>query len=53
VFCERCWSALPLPLTDADRAAGYWGDIAMRQGRVLEIIGRSESTRRETPLGVR
>ena len=30
-FCQRWWARLPLPLTDADRAAGYWWDIAMRQ----------------------
>ena len=24
VFCERWWARLPLPLTAADRAAGYW-----------------------------
>ena len=29
VFCERWWARLPLPLTEADRAAGYWWDIAM------------------------
>ncbi|MGH3850583.1 MAG: hypothetical protein ACRDRT_12920, partial [Pseudonocardiaceae bacterium] len=23
-FCERWWARLPLPLTEADRAAGYW-----------------------------
>jgi hypothetical protein len=31
VFCERWWARLPLPLTDADRAAGCWWDIAMRR----------------------
>jgi hypothetical protein len=30
-FRERWWSRLPLPLTDADRAAGYWWDLSMRQ----------------------
>jgi hypothetical protein len=30
-FCERWWARLPLPLTPADRAAGYWWDISMRQ----------------------
>lgn len=30
-FVERWWARLPLPLTDADRAAGYWWDISMRQ----------------------
>ncbi|GBE68242.1 hypothetical protein MFM001_47040 [Mycobacterium sp. MFM001] len=31
VFAERWWSVLPLPLTEADRAAGYWWELAMRQ----------------------
>ena len=31
VFAERWWSILPLPLTDADRAAGYWWELSMRQ----------------------
>lgn len=30
VFCERWWGRLPLPLTEAGRAAGYWWDITMR-----------------------
>ncbi|MGH3556266.1 MAG: hypothetical protein ACRDTK_01885 [Mycobacterium sp.] len=29
VFAERWWSVLPL--TEADRAAGYWWELAMRQ----------------------
>ena len=37
-FCERWWARLPLPLTDADRAAGYWWDIAMRQVEVSRTI---------------
>jgi hypothetical protein len=31
VFAERWWARLPLPLTEADRAAGYWWEISMRQ----------------------
>ena len=31
VFAERWWSRLPLPLTDADRAGGYWWELSMRQ----------------------
>ena len=31
VFAERWWSILPLPLTAADRAAGYWWELSMRQ----------------------
>jgi len=37
-FCERWWAALPLPLTEADRAAGYWWDIAMRQVEVSRTL---------------
>jgi hypothetical protein len=38
VFCQRWWSRLPLPLTDADRAAGYWWEISMRQVEVSRTI---------------
>ena len=38
MFCQRWWARLPLPLTDADRAAGYWGDISMRQVEVSRTI---------------
>ena len=31
VFAERWWSILPLPLTQHDRAAGYWWELSMRQ----------------------
>jgi hypothetical protein len=31
VFFQRWMSVLPLPLTDADRAAGYWWELSMRQ----------------------
>ncbi|GAB7005666.1 hypothetical protein JCM18899A_31390 [Nocardioides sp. AN3] len=31
VFFERWMSILPRPLTDADRAAGYWWELSMRQ----------------------
>ena len=31
VFFERWMSLLPLPLTDADRDAGYWWELSMRQ----------------------
>ncbi|MGH3802146.1 MAG: hypothetical protein ACRDTD_18825 [Pseudonocardiaceae bacterium] len=37
-FCERWWARLPLPLTEADRAGGYWWDIAMRQVEVSRTI---------------
>ena len=38
VFCERWWSRLPLPLTEADRAAGYWWEISMRQVEVSRTL---------------
>jgi hypothetical protein len=31
VFAERWWARLPLPFTTADREAGFWWDISMRQ----------------------
>jgi hypothetical protein len=31
VFFERWMSILPLPLTPADRAGGYWWELSMRQ----------------------
>jgi hypothetical protein len=31
MFFERWMSILPLPLTDADRDAGYWWELSMRQ----------------------
>src|SRR5260370_6444588 len=31
VFFERWMSVLPLPLTPADRQAGYWWELSMRQ----------------------
>jgi hypothetical protein len=38
IFCERWWARLPLPLTEADRAGGYWWDIAMRQVEVSRTL---------------
>jgi hypothetical protein len=38
VFAERWWARLPLPLTEKDRAAGYWWDISMRQVEVSRTI---------------
>jgi hypothetical protein len=38
VFAERWWARLPLPLTPADRADGYWWDISMRQVEVSRTI---------------
>jgi hypothetical protein len=38
VFFERWMSRLPLPLTAADRAAGYWRELSMRQVEVSRTI---------------
>ncbi|MBX9639795.1 MAG: hypothetical protein K2X97_08725 [Mycobacteriaceae bacterium] len=38
VFAERWWSILPLPLTEHDRAAGYWWELSMRQVETSRIL---------------
>jgi hypothetical protein len=38
VFAERWLSILPLALTEADRAGGYWWEISMRQIEVSRTI---------------
>lgn len=38
VFFERWMSRLPLPLDEADRAAGYWWELSMRQVEVSRTI---------------
>jgi hypothetical protein len=38
VFFERWMSILPLPLTHADRAAGYWWELSMRQVEVSRTL---------------
>lgn len=38
VFAERWCSILPLPLTGADRAAGYWWQLSMRQVEVSRTM---------------
>jgi hypothetical protein len=38
VFFERWMSRLPLPLTDTDRAAGYWWELSMRQIEVSRTL---------------
>ncbi|MEZ5086981.1 MAG: hypothetical protein R2722_12255 [Tessaracoccus sp.] len=37
-FFDRWMSILPLPLTDADRVAGYWWELSMRQVEVSRTI---------------
>jgi hypothetical protein len=37
-FAERWYAQLPLPLTDADRAGGYWWQLSMRQVEVSRTI---------------
>jgi hypothetical protein len=38
VFFERWMARLPLPLTAADRAAGYWWELSLRQVEVSRTI---------------
>src|SRR5215203_180580 len=38
VFVERWLAILPTPLTDADRAAGYWWELSMRQVEVSRTV---------------
>ena len=38
VFFERWMSILPLPLTETDRAAGYWWELSMRQIEVSRTL---------------
>ena len=38
VFFQRWMSRLPLPLTEADRAAGYWWELSMRQIEVSRTL---------------
>ena len=38
VFAERWFSILPLPLTQADRHAGYWWELSMRQIEVSRTV---------------
>ena len=38
VFCQRWFARVPLPLTDADRDAGYWWEISMRQIEVSRTV---------------
>jgi hypothetical protein len=38
VFAERWWTRLPLPLTDQDRAAGYWWELSLRQVEVSRTL---------------
>jgi hypothetical protein len=37
-FVDRWLARLPLPLTDADRAAGYWWELSMRQIEVSRTL---------------
>jgi hypothetical protein len=38
VFFERWMSRLPVPLTEHDRAAGYWWELSMRQVEVSRTL---------------
>jgi len=52
VFTERWWARLPLPLTPADRAAGYWWELSMRQveaSRTIVFDAPATAGRSSTP----
>ena len=56
VFFERWMSRLPVPLTEHDRAAGYWWELSMRQVEVSRtdqnmIPAMLEACRVEATLG--
>ena len=38
MFFERWMSRLPLPLTEADRVGGYWGELSMRQVEISRTL---------------
>ena len=38
VFFERLMARLPLPLTEADRADGYWWELSMRQIEISRTL---------------
>jgi hypothetical protein len=38
VFLERWWARLPLPFDQADRDAGYWWEVSMRQVETSRTI---------------
>ena len=48
VFFERWMSRLPLPLTDGDRAAGYWWQLSMRQIETSRTIVLDDPRRART-----
>ena len=48
VFFERWMSRLPLPLNAADRAAGYWWELSMRQVETSRTIVLDDPRRART-----
>ena len=48
MFSERWMARLPLPLSDADRAAGYWRELAMRQVETSRTIVLDDPRRART-----
>ncbi len=48
MFFERWMSRLPLPLGDADRAAGYWWQLSMRQIETSRTIVLDDPRRART-----
>jgi hypothetical protein len=48
MFFERWMSVLPLPLNDADRAAGYWWQLSIRQLETSRTIVLDDPRRART-----
>ena len=48
VFFERWMTRIPLPLTGADRQAGFWWELSMRQIEVARTLVSGDPRRVRT-----